>query len=170
MKKFIIILFVIIFFSSCTPNIYQVYDKYKQGTNFEHTKIDGSLIQLASLMIPKDEKESYAVLNAINSVDIVHYKGKDDLRFQKEILKSLKKAGYRELKNKQETEQNISIFVKKGLTRVREFHVLSYEEGNVSVFSIEGKFSISDLEKAYKLIKKHKGVKRFINNFDFKER
>ncbi|PVX52031.1 uncharacterized protein DUF4252 [Balneicella halophila] len=170
MKKIIIILSVAFTLLSCAPNIYQVYDKYDEDPSLQHTKIDGKLMQLTSFMIPKDQKATRSLIKSISSVDIVSYSGENNMNFQKDILKSLKRNGYREVMKNSNPEQGTTFFVKKGLTRVREFHVLNYEDGDVSVFSVNGKFAIGDLEKAYRLIKKQEGVKDFMDSFELKDR
>lgn len=169
MRRSLFILIATFLFASCAPGVYGVYDKYKQDPNFEHTKFSGELLQLASFLIPKEQNTARTLLRAVSSVDIVNYKGKDNLGFQKAILHSLNRGGYKEIIKSNSQEKGTTFFVKKGLTRVREFHVLNYEGGNVSVFSIDGRFSIGDLESIYNLVKKQKNIKNFIDNFDIKD-
>lgn len=170
MKRFFFSSMVLLLLLACTPGVYSVYDKYKQDPNFGHTKFSGELLQLASFMVPKEQKATRTLLKAVRSVDIVNYTGKDNLGFQGAILHSLKKGGYKEVLKNNSKEKGTIFFVKKGLTRVREFHVLNYKGGNVSVFSIDGRFSIGDLESIYNLVKKQKNIKDFIDNFDLKNR
>lgn len=169
MKRILIIFLIVLAFAGCAPGIYQVYNQYDNDPNFEHTKISGELIQLASFLVPKEQKNTRNLLKSVNSVDIVHYTGKENLDFQKSILRSLKRGGYREILKNNKKEEGTTFFVKKGLSRVKEFHVLNYLGGNVSVFSIDGRFSIFDIEKVYRLIKKQESVKELINNFDFRK-
>lgn len=169
MRKTILIAFLASFLASCAPNIYQVYEQYRQDPKFEHTKVDGSLLQLGSFLISDEQKEIRSLLESINTIDIVNYKGNDNFAFQNAILKSLKASGYREVLKDKKAEMGATFFVKKGLTRVREFHVLNYEGGNVSVFSINGKFNIFNLEKIYKLVKKQDKMRNLIDNFNLKK-
>lgn len=170
MKKILTIVCTVFLLVSCAPSVYQVYDKYNQDPNFEHTKVSGELLQLASFLIPKEQKEARSLLKAVNSVDVVHYIGKNNLEFQKAILNSLDKGGYKEMLKSNTMEKGATFFVKNRLGKVREFHVLNYEDGNVSVFSIDGQLSIGDLEKVYTLIKKQTRVKSLMENFDRRKR
>lgn len=168
MRKIAFIFFTLIILSSCAPSVYKLYDKYEQDPNFEQTKISGELLQIASFFIPEEQKAAHSLLQSVNSVAIVHYKGKGDLGFQADVLNSLKRGGYRKVLKSKSASTGASYFVKSRLGRVKEFHVLNYEDGNISLFSVDGKFSIGNLEKVYKLIKKQSRVKNFIDNFDLR--
>lgn len=169
MKRFFFSFMVLCLLVACAPGVYSVYDEYKQDDNFEHTKVSGELLQLASFMIPKEQKTARTLLKAVRSVDIVNYRGEDNLVFQNSILHSLNRGGYREMLKNNSQAKGTTFFVKNRLGRVREFHVLNYEGGNVSVLSIDGRFSIGDLESVYNLVKKQTRIKDFIENFDLKD-
>ncbi len=166
MMRVLLFAIVVVLFSSCSPNIYKVYEKYEQDPNFEQTKLDVSLLQLGGLFVSKDQKSVRSLLKAINSVDIVQYKGGENTVFQKEVLRSLKSGNYREVLEDKTTIEDAKFFIKKGLTNVKEFHVLNYEKGDVYLVSIDGKFNMWDLEKVYKLIKKQQNMSGIIKNID----
>ncbi len=166
MRRVFLFLMVIVAFSSCSPNIYKVYEKYEEDPNFEQTNVDVSLLKLGGLFVSKEQKSIKSLLNAINSVKIVQYDGGENRAFQKAVLRSLQSGGYREVLEGKAAAKDAKFFIKKGLTNVREFHVLNYKDGAISVFSINGKFNVWDLEKVYKLIKKQQNMSGLIKNLD----
>lgn len=163
MKKQIIIFISIIVLLGCSPKIYTVYEKYENDPKFERTQLSGDLLQLASLFVPEKYSNERKLLEAVKSVDIVNYTGKDKSAFEYLIQKSLKRIGYREVMKNKGKQNDVRFFAKSGIGRVKEFHVVNSKSTGVSVFSIRGGFPISELRTVYNTLKKQENVKRYIN-------
>ncbi len=152
-------LFLLILVGCSTPSVYNLYETHKSDPNLEHTQISGELLNLGSFLIPRSEKASLRLLKAVSSVDIVEYDSHKSAEFHKQFLHSLNKGGYKKIEREGQT-----FYVKKRLTKVKEFHTFTEHNGILTVFSVNGNFSVFDLEKAYRLIKKQRNLKSFMNN------
>lgn len=163
MRKQIIIFIFTTGLLGCSPKIYNVYEKYENNPKFERTQLSGDLLQLASLFVPEKYSKEQNLIENIKSVDIVNYTGEDKAEFEYLVQKSLKRIGYREVIKNKETNDNLRFFAKSGIGQVTEFHVVNSKSTGISIFSIKGRFPISELKTVYNTLKKQGNLERYIN-------
>ncbi len=159
MKKYIFAILLAVVVWSCAPSVYNLYEKHKADPNLEHTQISGEVLNVGSFLIPKKEKAALRLLKSIKSVDIVSYDEQKSAEFHKEFLNSLKNGGYKKIVKKDAT-----FYVKRRLGTVKEFHTFNKKNGELTIFSVNGSFSVFDLDKAYRLIKKQQRMKGFLKD------
>ncbi len=158
MMKSIVTFLLFVVLAGCSPSVYQVYEKYSDDPDFEKMQVDNEVFKLANLFIPSKEKAAKRLLESIVSAEIINYSGDKKSTFQKEVLSSLKSNGYKEISE----EKGVTLFAKRRLGNVKEFHALRYDnKGKITVFSVKGNFSVLDIAKVYKLIKKQEKIKGF---------
>ncbi len=163
MKRFYFYGLLLLILASCTtPNVYNIYKNHNADPNFTHTQLSGEVVALGSFLIPKKDKATKRILQGIKSVDIIQYNTVKSTDFSKEFFHSLQGAYQKIEKNGQ------TFYIKRKLGKVKEFHTFTESRGVLSIFSVNGDFSIFDLEKAYRLIKKQQSLKGFMKKLQAK--